>query len=281
MAFIEGELGQACGTFSDLLAAEPANPDFRLALAQVERHRFVYFMLAGRPEDATNSFRAATALLDGLVAEFPLAPRYSLELADTLSLASASGTSLSPGEAEDCLQRAIEYCRKLVAALPAVPEYRLLLATCYRNLARMQRSRGQFADADENFTLARESLQPLLARHQQNSFYPLNDLVTTIDHVELKRVWAEAGNDPGQLRKARAMLEAALARWADGPRAAAHPLEPWVIVLMYDVLATTLRDLGEDSAAADAASYGRRLRAELFPPALERIRPPDTRPRDR
>ncbi len=185
--FNENHLTQARDTLTSLLAEEPDNSQFRLLLAQVERHRLVHLLRSSMRDDAGDAFRTARRILEKLVADFPQEPQYRLELADTLSLVSTRLTSISDEEAERDLNKAISYCQQLATAFPNVAQYQALLATSYRNLARVQQSTSNLKGAEENLSLAQEQLLSLATDHPAQPFYEIGLAFTVIELAAVKR----------------------------------------------------------------------------------------------
>ncbi len=185
-AFNEDQLELAHDILTTLIAEDVDNPEYRLLQAQVERHRLVHSLLRHRSEDAGAAFHAARGILEQLVADFPQEPQYRMELADTLSLVSTRLTSISDSNAEEYLKQAIETCLPLAKSFPNQPQYQALLATSYRNLARVQQARQNLADADRNFQFAKERLELLVTRDPAHAFYKVGLAFAAIDLAEIK-----------------------------------------------------------------------------------------------
>jgi tetratricopeptide (TPR) repeat protein len=260
-AAIEKDLARACAILAALVEEEPGNSQFRAAQARAERHRYVHFLFTNQRDRVAASFQTARGLLEALVQEFPADPSFRLELADTLSLAGTRRAAMPVEEAEVYLTRAVDLCLQLAAAFPSIGEYQALLATSHRGLARINRTRGRLADAEQHLELARARLDQLVARHSTNAFYPLTLGQTALDLAEVKRRRGEEERDPARLAESREVLDAAIARLANDPN---NPFRRRMLATMYESLAATLRAQGDDAAARQAAEESKRLAQSLF-----------------
>lgn len=162
--FSEYHLTQALQLASGLVEEDRQNPQYRLLLGRIQRHRLVHLLMSSRWDDARASFDAARGIFQQLVADDPQQPLYLLELADILSLASARLSPMSDAEAEGYLNQAIGYALQLTNAFPNVVQYQALLASSYRNLARIQQSQKRYNEAEHNLKLAEERLEALANR---------------------------------------------------------------------------------------------------------------------
>ncbi|MGI6415610.1 MAG: protein kinase domain-containing protein [Thermoguttaceae bacterium] len=162
--FSEYHLAQALQIASGLVEEDRQNPQYRLLLGRIQRHRLVHLLMSSRWDDAKASFDAARGIFQQLVADDPQQLLYLMELADILSLASARLSPMSDAEAEGYLNQAIGYALQLTTAFPNVLQYQALLASSYRNLARIQQSQKQYDDTDHNLRLAEEKLEALANR---------------------------------------------------------------------------------------------------------------------
>jgi tetratricopeptide (TPR) repeat protein len=270
---IERDLAQASEILTGLIREDPTNPAYRLALAQAERHRFMHFAIGDRRDEALASFQTARETLEKLVAEFPRDPQYRMELADTLSLAGTRRIAIPEEEAEQHLERGIELCQQLAAAFPSVQEYQALLATAYRNLAKIQRSRGRLEDAEHHFSLAKEKLEMLVGRYPAHAFYPLTLARTSLGLAEIKLVLGVTEGDPVRLQESRDVLDQALSRLAKDERRD----KPWhreTIAALYRTLASVHRTSGDDAAADEAAQQANDLEEPLRGPFIRPGPPP-------
>jgi tetratricopeptide (TPR) repeat protein len=259
----EQHLARACHILERLVAEDATDRDSRLALAQAEGHRFVHFLLGRRMDLAAASFHAARGILEELVEEFPKEPRYRIELADALSLAGARLNSLTETEAEEYLQRAVDATVQLTSAFPSVPEYQALLAASYRNLARLHQRLGRLDQAEAELERAEERLASLATRYPAHRFYPLSLAMTSLDLAELKRTRSEKEQDPARMEAARDVLERATARFPLGPDGG-DPFRRRIAERLYRSLAGTLRALGDESAADEAARNAQEFAPGFF-----------------
>lgn len=255
----EKELLQARQILGELRRQEPERADYQVAVAQTERHLFVHFLMANRPEEAATSFHAARTILEQLIATAPHEPRYLMELADTLSLASARLDSNAEVNAEAALNQAIAHCQQLTTAFPGVPEYQALLATSYRNLARTRFAKHDLLAAQSHLELARERLSALAERYPGNAFHTLNLVLTLVDLAEVKRVSGEFAKDTRQLEESREILQAAIARFVHDEEPREPSFQDRVSSTLYLSLSNTLRSLGQVAAANEAAQKARRM----------------------
>ena len=271
--FTERHLSEAQRIVVELLEESPDDPEYRLLLAQVERHRLIHLRLGGRADEAAEPFEAARAILLGLVTDYPREPQYRMELADTLSLASAWLPSIEDTKAEEYLNQAIEFCRQLTSAFPNVPEYQALLATSYRNLARVQQTRGEVKEAEQNLGRAKERLELLVTRSPAREFHEAALILVSRDLAELKRVRGADEKDDAALAQSRDLLAAAIARFA---ASSDHPKDPFrqaILRELYDGLSKTLLLLGDEAGAKSAAEEAQRLGDVPFRPPFDRFRP--------
>ncbi len=269
--FNEDHLAQAHSTLASLLTEEPSHPQYRLLMAQVERHRLVHLLRSFRSNEASDSFRTARGILEQLVADFPQEPQYRLELADTLSLVSTRLTSISDEEAERDLNKAISYCKQLAAAFPHVTQYQALLVTSYRNLARVQQSSRDLAGAEANLALAHEHLLSLTTSYPAQPFYEIELALTVINLADVKRMIGDDKQDRARLLAARDALTSELARFADNRPQAADPFRRRITSALYAGLAKTLKSLGEDAGAQAANEQSARLSDDPFRPPFGRF----------
>jgi serine/threonine protein kinase len=251
-AWSERQLALACDILERLTAEDATDRESRLALAQAERHRFVHYLLGRRMDAAAESFKTTREILERLVEADPQEPRYRVELADALSLAGARLSTLTEEQAEEYLQRAVDAAEPLAAAFPSVAEYQALLASSYRNLARLHRRLGKLEQAEGELAHAEERLASLVTRYPEHEFYPLSLALTSLELAETARARGEAEQDSSQLETSRAILERTVAGF---PSDASHdnPFRRRILEKLYRSLAVTSRALGDDAAADEAA----------------------------
>jgi tetratricopeptide (TPR) repeat protein len=262
-AWSESQLALACGILQALVAEDPTDRESRLALAQAERHRFVQFLLSRRMEAATESFDAARNLLEKLVEEFPKEPRYRVELADILSLAGARLSTLADTRAEENLQRAVDTAVQLTTAFPSAAEYQALLASSYRNLARLHRKLENLEQAEWEYARAEDRLALLVARYPEHEFYPLSLALTSLELAETKRVRGEVEQDPSQIKASQGTLQRAITRFPnDASRD--NPFRRRILERLYHTLAGVSRVLGDNASAEEAARKAQETGRDFF-----------------
>ena len=267
----EKQLQQAHDILTTLIAEDADNPEYRLLQAQVERHRLVHSLLRHSSEDAGAAFHAARGILEQLVADFPQEPQYRMELADTLSLVSTRLTSISDSSAEEYLKQAIETCLPLAKSFPNQPQYQALLATSYRNLARVQQTRQNLADADRNFQFAKERLELLVTRDPGHAFYKVGLAFAAIDLAEVKMARGAAEKSVAYAAEARDILSSAIARLAADRDDRDNPFLRRVTATMYHSLARSLTSLGDIAAAGQALRQAERFSDNPFRPPFGRF----------
>jgi tetratricopeptide (TPR) repeat protein len=242
----------ACDILEGLVAEDATDRESRLALAQAERHRFVHYLLSRRMDAAAASFKTARNILEQLVDEYPKEPRYRVELADALSLAGARLSTLTEEQAEEYLQRAVDAAVQLATAFPSVAEYQALLASSYRNLARLHRRLGKLQQAESELERAEERLASLVTRYPEHEFYPLSLALTSLELAEAICDRGEAEQDSSPWEASRQILERTIARFtSDTSRD--NPFRRRILERLHRSLAVTLRALGDDAAAEEAA----------------------------
>ncbi len=291
--FTEQHLSQAYEIISELLKDDPRNPQYRLLLAQVQRHRLVHLSLGGRTAEAKEPFDAAKTILTALVAEYPQKPQYRLELADTLSLAGERLSSLSEAEARDYLHEAIESCQQLARAFPNAPEYQALLAKSYQILANVEQASHDLKGAEENLDLARKGLESLVERSPDKAFHEARLIGVLWELARLKRARGAQEHDTNLIAESRELLDDAIQRFSASTDREEDPFRRRVQSSLYESLSETLSLLGDEAGAAAAREkveqlgdtpfhhpFGR-FRPEFGPPGNSDLPPPRTEPVER
>jgi len=116
---------------------------------------------------------------------------------------------INPGEREENLKKAIGLLKRLVADHPAVPDYRHLLALCYRE-ASFQRSNRRANLTPETMNQATKILQKLVDEHPDVPDYRY-DLSETYAMQAGPMPFSPEATDRKAQQSSRAMLEKALA----------------------------------------------------------------------
>ncbi|MGD0900665.1 MAG: hypothetical protein ABR915_22765, partial [Thermoguttaceae bacterium] len=283
----------------EILAAlthdSPESPRYRLATAHSQRDRYLLAVLGGRQEEAGQAKEEAIRILKKLVDESPQNPAYRAELAETYAMVDFRSRDRETAAASvEQLRKAVEIGADLVARWPTVPAYKVTLAQSYARLAAAARASGGVsasgsADAEEASAKAVALQRDLAAEFPK---------VLTYRFVLARSLQqqAELATSAGQLAKARASLEEAIAQmenlqglfpgepgarvgWVDGHRRAAlvddphqksfsdepgtgrSPVPRRMLARPYTELAKVLHGLGEDALADAAAAKA----SEAFP----------------
>ena len=193
--------------------------------------------------------QASIRLLEQLVEDFPIDPRFRYELADTLSLGPPPGTSAAAdAETRGRLERAKALAVELHEAFGAVPEYRELVANTRGKLAAFQRVDDERSAAGENLRQALDLQTGLVEQFPLMPGYRLAWARTVGDQADLAR-------QQGQLAESRESLEKALVEfeaWLKTADAEHAFLYRRVLAGLQRGLADTLRDAGESDLATHA-----------------------------
>lgn len=210
---IDQDLFKARNLLKGLCVEFPDRNDYLLSYAQTQRHVMMHMMTTGRMPEAIEAFEQARESLDTLLERSPRDPNVLLELADTLSTASARLTSLDAGASEDYLRQAIATCQQLCESFSSVPEYQVLLANSHDKLGTLQQKKENWQAADAAFSEATNRLLELLERFPEQRFYQLSSLQSAT-HLAQLRLQPEASlDDPARLVDARSQLEKAIAAY--------------------------------------------------------------------
>ncbi len=209
-AMIDEDLFRGRDLLAALCAEFPERDDYLLAYATSQRHLMLHFVTTNRLPEATDAFAKAREALDALIARKPSDPKVLLELADTLSTASARLGGLDASQSEDYLRQSTTTCQKLCEAFPSVPEYQALLATCQDRLGMLEQSKQHWESADAAYRSAIERLQNLLERFPNDRFYQLSLLQAATHLAELRMIPQAERNQLPDLNQARQWLEQAI-----------------------------------------------------------------------
>jgi tetratricopeptide (TPR) repeat protein len=155
----------------ELAADFPAVPEYRKDLAASHLNLGnVLAELGNRtgPDSAAEHYRQALTVVGGLAAEFPTAPEYRDDLADShnnlASLLMDLGRRSGPDSAEEHFHKALHIRRQLVAEFPNFPAYSVALAKTYYNLGRLLHAGDRPADAPACYGKSIEALEPLVKK---------------------------------------------------------------------------------------------------------------------
>jgi serine/threonine protein kinase len=182
---------RALATLTGLVDRYPDNARYRLALAHCHQNLCRWDWRQARDESAQRAHETAIAVLEQLVADFPDAPTYRYELADTLALAvpphptQTSGTAAAARAAR--IARAIDIARQLHAEYPYVAEYQAVLASAASQLAAIHFASGLFDDAKDLLNSAATWQSELAQRHPAVVVYHLSYAQSLASLCEVNR----------------------------------------------------------------------------------------------
>ncbi len=264
---------RALNLFQPLVAENPANPEYRVAMAKCYRHLWGVLSFGQREEEALGIRNKATQIVEGLVRDFPNNPEYRYVLVETY----LHGRRL---EEEDVTleqmaweaNEAVAIATKLVSRYPQVPKYRAALGHAHGLLGRVLAEAGVLDDATANTRRSVEIQESLVndygsvVRHRFMLAQSLHELAT------LYRSQKSYSRALPVLRQLSKLL-------ADTP-ASVTPPPFWYAARAetYEMLASTLQELGNTKEAEVAAGQAKAIRKK-YPQAA--AVPPPWGPRDR
>ncbi|HLJ95730.1 MAG TPA: serine/threonine-protein kinase [Gemmataceae bacterium] len=239
---------QALALRKQLVNDSPGDSKHREALSASYNDLGVLFKQTDRPQEAEESYRNALTLRKQLAAEFPDVPVHRRGVAMIYyNLAIFFRQTNRSAEAEAAFADAVAIYRELAADFPAVPIHRQELAYALNSLGNL---RLNLAKWDEAETAYRESLK---IRTQLATDYPAvpdhrdEVAITMCNLAEVYRHRKENGLALQILREALPHHQAALHANAAKPSYRGH------FRTNRELFAQTLLDLGEYTAAAEAA----------------------------
>ena len=188
----------AIETLKALVAEDPSNPDYRLALSQAYRARVRTLIRLGEHESAIEPLRTAVEVLEELAADVPDTPALQYGLADTLRTQLLSDESY-----EQRVRRAVAASEQLPAEHPDVPPYQSLAGDCLGQLGEIQLGEGDLDAAEENYERAIEYKRPLSVRFR-------SELPAQISYARTLAGFAEVQIARKEIPAARALLDEAL-----------------------------------------------------------------------
>ena len=152
-----------------MMADDPTNVDYRLALARCYRNGLPLVWHGGSADAAAERLSAAVSILEQLTVDFPDTPRYSFELADILSIDTPELVNTQFGKASwQRLEQAEQIARKLNSTYPNQPEYKTLYANALYRL-------GLILDRNDQLDLA--------VRHLAESVRHYQELLERFPHI--------------------------------------------------------------------------------------------------
>ncbi len=207
---VEAELNEASQILIKLCEDFPANEEYQLASAQVNRHRMQLFLFIGRGADSQSAFELARQAMSKLTELHPQNPQYMFELADTFSYASSRMQSITSEEEKDFLEQAIRIGKQLCEAFPTVPEYQTLLASSRDKFGTFSQQHEQWQEAETNFKAAADGMTALQKQFPDNSYYQLSS-VLTLNNLAMLYLNEKSGMaSPDNWRNCRDRLKAAI-----------------------------------------------------------------------
>lgn len=170
-----------------LLQEDPANVEYRLALARAERHRYIHGIRTRPAEKHRESLDRAKHILDDLVQENPTQPQFVLELADTLAYAGEANREVTQEEAKKNLEDARRYALQLSDENPNIPEYAALYCNIELRLARFSKNQRNFEEAKKRYRACKRKLDDLVLKFPSNDFYLINRITASVELSKLAR----------------------------------------------------------------------------------------------
>ncbi len=127
-----------------LLAEDPKNTQYRLALARCHRNCLPLIRHGGNADTVAECLATSVGILERLVADQPDNPRYAFELADVLSIDTPALRETTFGkERQQRMQRAEQIASRLNRVSPNQPEYKTLCANALYQLGLSCHRTGQ------------------------------------------------------------------------------------------------------------------------------------------
>jgi tetratricopeptide (TPR) repeat protein len=205
-------------------------------------------MNTGRLKEAETAYREVLVLRKQSMADFPTVPEYRADLASSDSnLGNLLKDTGRLQEAEETYREALVLRKELAADFPAVPEYRQELASSHYDLGILRRSLGQRGEAEAAFHDALK-IQTQLAKDLPKVPDYQNELAETLVNL------ASLARNNKELGRARQLLEQALSHHRAALKANdRNPKYRASFRENCQVLVQTLLELGDHTAAADAA----------------------------
>lgn len=250
--------GKAVEILTELRAASPDVPDYRHLLALC--YRDLPPPIPWAPDDHPSPLDAVTRaieILQQLVEDFPDVPKYQYDLSETYPLAADHAPHTgSDALRQQRLRAALDISEQLVAEHPNVPAYVVSQVHIRLRFAGALRRESQFGAAEEHLQKAR-ALQAGLARRFPAT--PSHQVFVAAIEGDLARLL----RDCGRLDDAHSHLEAAIVVLNGLPDDWNRP--PYVrdvFVATYRGLAEVHRQMGNNTAATDAARQAERWRTD-------------------
>ena len=148
-----------------------------------------------------------------------------------------------------------------------------MLATSYRNLARVQQTQQNLVGADHSFQAAQQRLELLVNGAPTNAFYKAGLAFATIDLAEVKMARGAVEKSFARVAEARDILTSAIAQLSLDASDRDNPFLRRMTATMYHSLARSLTSLGAVAAAQQAMEQAHRLSDNPFHPPFGRFPP--------
>ena len=230
----------------EIVKQEPANIEYRLALAQCYREHIRIAKMSGEHEASEQYQQKVIDVLEQLVAEYPNVPRVKFELADTLCMSRFGGPGPAPETLQtksvERLQRALEICRELNQSYPNTPEYRALLANSLFRLANLATHEENFIEAEKYCHEAIDTAGPLAQQFPSVAMYQFT-------YSQLLAFLAEVNGKQGKFQEARKHLAMSIDHLQRiGPQSRENRFLQWILVRRYTSLVEMLKKSGGEPA---------------------------------
>jgi len=261
---------QAVQLLEQLVSEHPKNAEYRLALARAycRYHPALAGDIDGRKREW---FRTeAVAAIEALVDEFPQVPDYRCELSETL--ATISLEILGPGggpnplerhaAAESLLRRALEQAEGIAEEYPEIPRYRAVLARAQKDLAWLLHITNRSHRAEFRLAEAVAIYEDLWREFPDVEVYQFLLAMALESQGNVLR-------HTGHLSESRQAIDRSIEQLRS--YMAARPQSAFcqgILAHHYDSLAETLKLLGAEEEAAEAARQAKEMR-QIAKDALE------------
>jgi serine/threonine protein kinase/tetratricopeptide (TPR) repeat protein len=252
-------LNKAIGLLERLVAEHPAVPDYRHLLALCYRE-----LRPPRPEEdstqVAEALNKATAILQKLADEHPDVPDYRQDLCETYAMLDVE-RSFSPGAADKeaarrsqtMIERGLAISEELVAEHPNVPDYAITQVYLRLRLAGLL-AESDPAGAESSLRKAMELQSTLVRRFPTTRSYSF--------WMAVVQEWlGQLLQNRGRLAESRDMQLASLAALEKAIQGDSHADRArWLLAYKYSCLADLLRQMKDESGAADAQHQAEALR---------------------
>ncbi|MHC4164737.1 MAG: protein kinase domain-containing protein, partial [Planctomycetota bacterium] len=161
-------LEKALASYLDFLKQGGDDPVVRAEAARTYGRVGDIYHWLGQPQASVEAYEHAIELREALMAKFPNAPEYRIELAIAFQgLAAALAPTYRFAERERALRRSLSLTEELLATFPAKPAYRRNVAVCSRELGVLLDQVGRPDGAEAAFLRARDVWEALVSAHPE------------------------------------------------------------------------------------------------------------------